>query len=46
MFDPNNSIEAALILTYPISANERRDLIAQQRAAYAKYNAGRITQEP
>ena len=43
-FDPNNSTEAALILTFPISAAARRDLIAQQRAAYTKYNNGRITQ--
>lgn len=43
-FDPNNSTEAAMILTYNIPAERRRDLIAMQRAAYQKYSSNRITQ--
>lgn len=43
-FDPNNSTEAAMILTYNIPASRRRELIAMQRAAYQKYSSNRITQ--
>ncbi|MBQ7069198.1 MAG: hypothetical protein IJM82_08545, partial [Synergistaceae bacterium] len=43
-FDPNNSTEAAMILTYKIPAQKRRELIAMQRAAYQKYSSNRITQ--
>ena len=43
-FNPNTSTEAAMILTYPLPAERRRELIAMQRAAYQKYSAKRITQ--
>ena len=43
-FNPNSSTEAAMILTYPLSAQRRRELIAMQRSAYQKYSANRITQ--
>ena len=43
-FDPNNSTEAAMILTYKLPAQTRRDLIAMQRTAYQKYSANRVTQ--
>ena len=42
-FDPDNSTEAAVIVTYPISAQERKDLIAMQRSAFQKYNSKQIT---
>ena len=43
-FDPNSSTEAAMILTYKIPAQKRRELIAMQREAYGRYSANRITQ--
>ncbi|MBQ3449925.1 MAG: hypothetical protein IJG34_08545, partial [Synergistaceae bacterium] len=43
-FDPDNSTEAAMILTYKLPAARRRELIAMQRAAYQKYSSNRITQ--
>ena len=43
-FDPNNSTEAAMILTYKIPAAKRRELIAMQREAYTRYSSNRVTQ--
>ena len=43
-FDPNNSTEAAMILTYNIPAARRRELITMQREAYTRYSSNRITQ--
>ena len=43
-FDPNSSTEAAMILTYPIPAAQRRELINMQREAYTRYSSNRVTQ--
>ncbi|MBQ7267986.1 MAG: hypothetical protein IJR11_06440, partial [Synergistaceae bacterium] len=43
-FNPNNSTEAAMILTYKIPAEKRRQLIAMQREAYTRYSSNRVTQ--
>ena len=42
-FDPNSSTEAAMILTYKLPAERRRELIAMQREAYTRYSSNRIT---